>query len=340
MKNFRKLKKFSRNMIKTRWGILAPGHIARGFVAGLKVLEGAELYAVASRSYEKASAFAEEFGFQKVYGSYAELADDPDVDVIYIATPHHLHFENTLMCIQKGKAVLCEKPFTINSKQLEILVRTARENKVFLMEAIWTRFLPGIRRTMELIKEGQIGEIKMLNADFGFQAVYNPESRLYNPFLGGGSLLDIGIYPVFLSLLLLGYPKEIKAVAKKAPTGVDESVSISLSYESGALASLHCTFTCYTKTDANIYGDKGKIQLKSQWFRPTGIILSRKDESPEELSFPAKANGYEYEALEVMECLEKGLTESATLGLDFSLQLMKLLDAIRERCNIVYSDYD
>ena len=327
-------------MPKIKWGILAPGHIARGFAAGLKVAEGAELYAVGSRSYEKAAAFAHEFGFQKIYGSYHELIDDPDVDVIYIATPHHLHFENTLMCLQKGKPVLCEKPFTINSKQLEILVKTAREKKIFLMEALWTRFLPGIEKTIELIRTGQIGQIKILNADFGFKADYKPESRLFSPFLGGGSLLDIGIYPVFLSLLLLGYPKEIRAVATKAPTGVDESVSISFSYENGALASLHCTFATFTTTDANIYGDKGKIQLKQQWFRPTGIIVSRHNEKMEELSFPPKANGYEYEAEEVIRCLSAGLKESPILGLDFSLQLMKLLDAIREKCNLVYQDYD
>ena len=208
------------------------------------------------------------------------------------------------------------------------------------MEALWTRFLPGIEKTLELISAGHIGQIKILNADFGFKADLNTESRLFEPFLGGGSLLDIGVYPVFLSLLLLGYPKEIQAVAAKASTGVDESVSISLSYESGALASLHCTFTTHTNTDANIYGDKGKIQLKRQWFRPTGIIVSRHDENNEELTFPAKANGYEYEAEEVMRCLELGLTESPVLGLDFSLQLMKLLDAIREKCSIIYPDYD
>jgi predicted dehydrogenase len=327
-------------MRKIRWGILAPGHIARGFAAGLKVTDNAELYAVASRSYDKAAAFAHEFGFQKVYGSYAELANDPDVDVIYVATPHHLHFENTLMCLQKGKPVLCEKPFTINSKQLEILVKTARENKVFLMEAIWTRFLPGILKTLELINEGQIGQIKILNADFGFKGNYDPESRLFNPFLGGGGLLDIGIYPVFLSLLILGYPKEIQAVAVKAPTGVDESMSISLSYESGALANLHCTFKAHTNTDANIYGDKGKIHLKHQWIRANEMVFTRNDENPIELNFPSRAKGYEYEAEEVMRCLEIGLTESPILGLNFSLQLMKLLDAIREKCNIVYPDYE
>lgn len=327
-------------MPKTRWGILAPGHIARGFVAGLKVIEGAELYAVASRSYDRAAAFANEFEFQKVYGSYAELADDPDVDVIYIASPHHLHFENARMCLLKAKPVLCEKPITINSKQLDILVKTARDNKVFLMEALWTRFLPGIEKTLELIRSGQIGQVKILNADFGFKANYNPESRLFNPFFGGGSLLDIGIYPVFLSLLILGYPKEIQAVATLAPTGVDESVSISLSYDNGALASLHCTFAVFTTTDANIYGDIGKIQLKQQWFRPTGIIVSKPGEKTEELNFPAQANGYEYEAEEVMRCLELGFTESPLLGLDFSLQLMKLLDSIREKCNIIYPHYD
>jgi predicted dehydrogenase len=262
------------------------------------------------------------------------------VDVIYVATPHHLHFENTLMCLQKGKPVLCEKPFTINSKQLRILVETARKNKIFLMEAIWTRFLPGIEKTLKLVSEGHIGEIKMLNADFGFNGIYNPESRLYNPFLGGGSLLDIGIYPVFLSLLLLGYPKEIQAVATKARTGVDESMSISLSYESGALASLHCTFVAHTNTDANIYGDKGKIHLKHQWLRANEMVVTRNDEKPEELVFPSRAKGYEYEAEEVMKCLRLGQTESPILGLDFSLQLMKLLDAIRMKCNIVYPDYD
>jgi predicted dehydrogenase len=327
-------------MHKIKWGIVAPGHIARGFAAGLQVTEGAELYAVASRSREKALAFAQEFGFSKVYGSYSELADDPDVDIIYVATPHHLHFENTLMCLQKGKPVLCEKPFTINTKQLEILVKTARKNKVFLMEALWTRFLPGILKTLEIIKEGQIGQIKVLNADFGFKGTYNPESRLFNPNLGGGSLLDIGIYPVFLSLLLLGYPQEIEAVAVKAPTGVDESMSISLSYETGAIASLHCTFAAHTNTDANIYGNKGKIHLKHQWIRANDIVVTINDENPVEMKFPSKAKGLEYEAEEVMNCLKNGLTESSVLGLDFSLQLMKLLDAIRLKCNIVYPDYD
>lgn len=323
-----------------KWGILAPGHIARGFVEGLKVTNDAELFAVASRSLAKAESFAKEFGFQKAYGSYEELATDPEVDVIYIATPHHLHFENTLMCLQKGKAVLCEKPFTINSGQLEILINTAREKKVFLMEAMWTRFLPGIIHAKKLIEEGHIGKIKMLNADFGFKAGYNPESRLFNPLLGGGSLLDIGIYPVFLSLFLLGYPKQIEALAIKAPTGVDESMSISLSYDSGALASLHCTFSTHTTTDANIYGDKGKIQISRQWFRPATLFVSRHDENQNELVFPAKANGYEYEAEEVMRCLKMGLSESPLLGLDFSLQLLNLLDALRVKCNIIYPEYD
>jgi predicted dehydrogenase len=244
------------------------------------------------------------------------------------------------MCLQKGKAVLCEKPFTINSSQLGILVKTARENKVFLMEALWTRFLPGIMKTIDVIQSGHIGTIKMLNADFGFKAIYNPESRLFKPFLGGGSLLDIGIYPVFLSLLLLGYPSEIQAVASKAPTGVDESMSISLSYSSGALASLHCTFATHTTTNANIYGDKGKIEITPQWFRPTDVVVTRHDEKPEVFAFPARANGYEYEAEEVMNCLLEGITESTIWNLDLSLQLMNLLDAIREKCNIVYLDYD
>jgi predicted dehydrogenase len=327
-------------MQKIRWGILAPGHISRGFVTGLKATENAELYAVAARSVEKADAFAREFGFIRSYGSFEELADDPEVNIIYVATPHHLHFTNTLMCLEKGKPVICEKPFTINSKQLIKLVSTAREKRIFLMEAMWTRFLPGIKKTLEMIKDGSIGEIKVINADFGFKAIYDPESRLFNPHLGGGCLLDIGIYPLALSLFILGYPSDIQAVAVKSPTGVDESVSMSLSYESGAIASLHCTFATHTTTDANIYGDKGKIQLKHQWFRPTDVVLMPHDKDPVELKFPPMSNGYEYEAEEVMKCLVSGLTESPDFSLDHSLQLMRLMDDIREKCNIVYPEYD
>jgi predicted dehydrogenase len=327
-------------MPKIKWGILAPGHISRGFVAGLKATENAELYAVAGRSSDKADSFAREFGFAKSYGSFEELAEDPLVDVIYIATPHHLHFSNSLMCLEKGKPVLCEKPFTINSKQLTQLVRTAREKKIFLMEAMWTRFLPGIKKTLEMIENGAIGNIKVINADFGFKAIYNPESRLFNPHMGGGSLLDIGIYPLALSLFILGYPSDIQAVAIKAPTGVDESVGISLKYESGAIASLHCTFSTHTTTDANIYGDKGKIQIRNQWFRPTDVILMPHDKEAVEFRFPPKANGYEYEAEEVMRCLDSGLKESPEFNLDHSLQLMRIMDEIRKICNIAYPEYD
>ncbi|MCB8998818.1 MAG: Gfo/Idh/MocA family oxidoreductase [Bacteroidales bacterium] len=327
-------------MRRIKWGVLAPGRIARGFVNGLKVLENAELYAVGSRDYNRAVSFAQEFGFQKAYGSYEELAKDPDVDVIYVASPHHLHFENTLMCLENDKAVLCEKPFTINSRQLEILVRTAREKRIFLMEALWSRFLPGLQEAKRLIDSGAIGKVKILNADFGFKAPYDPNSRLFNPVLGGGSLLDIGIYPVFLSLYFLGYPDEIKAQAIKAPTGVDESISISFLYNSGALANIHSTFAANTNTDANIYGDKGKIHIQRQWFRPSTVLLSQENETVQKLEFPARANGYEYEAEEVMRCLDEGKEESDAMSLDMSLQLMKLLDAIRSMCSIVYTDYD
>jgi predicted dehydrogenase len=275
-----------------------------------------------------------------MYGKYSDILSDPELDIVYIATPHSFHFENSIMCLEKGIPVLCEKPITINYKQLKSLVDLARYKKVFLMEAIMTRFLPTIETTVDIINSGELGEIKVINADFGFRADYNPESRLFNPSLGGGCLLDIGIYPVFLSLLLLGYPDEIKAVCFKAKTGVDESMAISMRYNSGAVASLHCTFTAHTEVSANIYCEKGKIRINPRWTTLSSLSVQRDNQDIEEKKFNYDLNGYDYEANEVMSCLNKGLTESPKLNLEFSLELMKLLDEIRRICGISYPLYD
>ena len=318
------------------WGILGPGKIAHKFAAALAGIENARFYAVASRSIDKAKQFANQYGAQKAFGSYEEMVNDAELDIVYIATPHSLHYENTLMCLNKGIHVLCEKPFSINSKQLNVLVDTARKRKVFLMEGIWTRFLPTIETSMEILKSGQLGKIKVLTADFGFRADYNPESRLFNPALGGGSLLDIGIYPVFLSLLLLGYPDDIKAVAVRADTGVDYSMAISLNYKDGAVASLNCTFAAHTETGADVYCEKGHIRINPRWVGPSSLRIYKDNYEPEDKKFSYGLNGYVGEIEEVMRCLDQGLTESPRLNLDFSLQLMKLLDELRRVCGISY----
>ena len=322
------------------WGILGPGRIAHKFATALKGINDAKIYAVASRSNERSQSFAKKFGIEKTYVSYDEMADDPKVDVIYIATPHSFHYEQTLMCLKKGKHVLCEKPFTINSGQLGILIEQARKNNLFLMEAIWTRFLPTIENTIDIIKSGKIGKIKVIEADFGFKAEYDPQSRVFNPDLGGGSLLDIGIYPVFLSLLLLGFPDDISAVAVKTDKGIDESMAISLGYKNGAIASLHSTFAAQTATKATIYCENGRIIINPKFNAPSSLQIIYNGQDPEEQKFSYQLNGYEGEAIEVMRCLNKGLTESPMLSWNFSIQLMELLDNLREKSGVIYPLYD
>jgi predicted dehydrogenase len=327
----------SENLTPIRWGILACGGIAEKFAADVvaHVADGV-VYACASRDLSKAQDFAQRHGAVKAFGGYQELADCEEVDVIYIATPHAQHHENTLMCLEAGKAVLCEKAFTINSAMLEEMVAKARTKNLFLMEAIWTRFHPAINQVKGIIESGRIGDIVHIVADFGFKAPYNETNRLFNPALTGGSLYDIGIYPLFISKLLLGNPKEIKAVATMAPTGVDMNCSMSLSYENGATASLFSTVMADTETVCVIYGTKGKIFINGRFHETKGFTVSVKGEEPEIFTTERLGFGYSYEAEEVQQCLREGKTESDKLPLQFSLELMELLCEIREQIELVY----
>ena len=315
---------------------MGPGKIAHKFATALAGLDNAKIHAVASRSIERANLFAEKCGIQNVHGSYEEMMSNPDLDVVYISTPHSQHYENIGMCLEYGIPVLCEKPITINSHQLEPLVQLARKKKIFLMEAIMTRFLPTIETTLDLLKSDKLGKIKAIHADFGYKAEYNPESRLFNPDLGGGCLLDIGIYPVFLCLLLLGSPDDIQAVCTKTGTGTDGSTAILFRYANGALANLYCTFEAHTETEAVIYCERGKIRINPRWSILSSLSIYIENQHVEERSFNYKLNGYNYEAEEVMRCLNNGISESPKLSLDFSLQLISVLDEIRSRCNIKY----
>lgn len=322
--------------MSTNWGILAPGKIAHKFATGLQAAPGARLHAIGSRSLERAEGFAREYGATKAFGSYRELAADTDTDIIYIATPHPYHYESALLCLENGKAVLCEKPFTMNLGQLRHLVEVARKRKVFLMEAFWTRFIPGIVKVLEIADSGNLGRVRFLSADFGFRGEYEPSNRLFNPALGGGALMDIGVYTAFISLLLLGKPENIAATSCFAETGVDASTAMIFSYPDDRMASLYCTFTANTPTRADITFDRGRISIEGQWFTPSNPVLYREDGSKEVLRHNEKSNGYQYEAIECMRCLENGLTESPLLGLDFSLNLMEILDRIRGICGIEY----
>ena len=310
------------------WGILAPGKIAGKFASDLKKRSGHTLHAVASRSLERAQSFGNTHNIPHFFGSYHELINCPDLDVVYIATPHSGHYETAAMCIENGIPVLCEKPLTADFKEAVKLVELARKNDVFLMEAIWTRFLPSMLKTLELIEQGSIGTIHGIKADFGFKADFNPTGRLFNPELAGGSLLDIGIYPVFLSLLILGKPTRIQATGFYGSTGVDEEVAMIFDHGSGKISTLHSSIRNHTKTEAFIYGTEGCIHLQTRWHEATMMTLLRNDEAPIAFNFDNQGFGYGFEMDEVARCLKLGLKESPILPLDFSLELMKILDDV------------
>jgi len=322
------------------WGIIGLGKIARKFAQDVQVLENATLHAVASRTQEKADAFAQEYAASYAYGSYEALMQCPDLDAIYIATPHVFHYENTVLCLQNKIPVLCEKPFAMNIRQVEEMIRVAKEQDTFLMEALWTRFLPTTLKMLELMENNAIGEVLSVKADFGFKAPLDPEKRIFNQKLGGGSLLDIGIYPVFLALLTLGYPDTIEAIARIGSTKVEEECGMLFNYENGRMAHLHSTVRAKTNTEAFIYGEKGTIHLHSRWHEPTSMSLTNLEGEEQHFDFEWKSNGYHYEAEEVMECLAAGKKESDRMPLDFSLQLIRLLDAVREKAGIHYPDWD
>lgn len=324
-------------MSKTcNWGIIGPGRIAHKFAQDLTGLKNARLHAVASRSLERAQAFAGEYGASHVFGSYEEILECSDLDIVYIATPHTGHCAYTIKCLEAGIPVLCEKPFAMNLAEAEKMIETARRRRVFLMEAIWTRFMPKIRQAADWISEGAIGEVISVKADFGFPAPMNPEGRLFNPDLGGGALLDIGIYPAFLNLLFLGYPSKITAVAHFSDTGVDDEVAATLEYPAGQMGHIHATIRNRTKTEAFIHGTKGVIHFHPHWFRPGNLSLIPEGDRPQDVYFETAGNGYQFEAEECMHCLDAGKPESDLLPLSFSLDLMRLLDAIRKEIGLVY----
>lgn len=319
-----------------RWGILGPGGIAHKFADSLAVMDDATLHAVGSRSLDRAQAFAQQYGAAKAYGSYEELANDPDVDAIYIATPHPAHCENALLCINAGKPVLCEKPFTVNRSEMAQIAKLSREKKVFAMEAMWTRFLPGTRKVLELVNDGVIGEVRMCRADFGFRAEWKPEWRLLNPQLGGGALLDVGIYAFsYLSMIMGGAPTEVTSQAHIGTTGVDEQFTAVLGYGDGRIASASCAVRTQLDNCAWIFGTKGYIRV-TEFSRPLKLELCLEGKEPEIIQFPYKDPGFQYEAAEVGRCLREGKLESDVMPLDESIAIMRTIDTVRGQWGIRY----
>lgn len=321
-----------------RWGILGPGRIAHKFARDMAVLPQAKLHAVASRSIDRAREFAAQYGAAHAFGSYEELYLCPDLDVIYIATPHQGHFPWTMRSLEHGIPVLVEKPFAINSHQARAMAEAAQNKGVFLMEALWTRFLPTMTRLQAILSEESLGKILGIKADFGFKPPFDPQSRIFNPGLGGGALLDIGIYPVFLAQFLLGKPSAIVASGILGPTGVDEELGLLMKFPGGQMAHLHATVRFQTKTEAFVYFERGTVNLYSRWFEPTTMSVLRPSERPEILNFEYPCGGFSFQIAEVMHCLDAGLQESPRMPLAFSIELMETLDAVRNQIGLKYPD--
>ncbi|MFE1440824.1 Gfo/Idh/MocA family protein [Streptomyces sp. NPDC058739] len=322
-----------------RWGILATGGIAATFTADLVDLPDAEVVAVASRTEASAKAFAERFGIPRAYGDWASLAMDEDIDVVYVATPHASHRAAAGLCLESGRNVLCEKAFTLNAREAEELVGLAREHGRFLMEAMWTYCNPLVRRLKAMVEDGAIGEVRTVQADFGLSGPFPPDHRLRDPRQGGGALLDLGVYPVSFAQLLLGEPSDVVARAVLSKEGVDLQTGALLSWESGAIASLHCSIVGGTPVRASVTGSRGRIDIPDGFFHPDRFVLHRDGREPEEFAAdPAHGprTTLKHEAREVMRALRAGETESPLVPLDGSLAVMRTLDAIRERIGVRY----
>lgn len=323
---------------KIRWGIVGPGNIAKAFATDLAAIPDAELTAVVSRSQEKAQAFAEQFGAARAYSDMEAFVNDSEVDAVYIATVHPVHKEGMLQCLRAGKAVICEKPFTVDAKEAEEAVNAARENGVFLMEGMWTRFLPPVVKAREWIAEGRIGEVKSLTANFGFNAGWNPEGRLLNKKLGGGALLDAGIYPVSFASMVFGrQPDRIESSAYIGETGVDEHFSAFFEYEGKRTALLMGGIRLRLSNDAFIYGTEGYIHLPDFLFGRSAHLHPNNGEK-ESVVDDRKERGYNFEAMEVMKCLREGRKESSVMPLAETVDIMRTMDRMRGQWGLDYSD--
>jgi predicted dehydrogenase len=319
-----------------KWGIIGLGNIAHKFATDLLTIEGAELYAVASRSQEKADAFAKQFQATKAYGSYESFVKDSNIDAVYIATPHALHKENTLMCLEHGLAVLCEKPFAMNAEEVEVMIAKAKEKNVLLMEALWTYFLPHYQYVLKALNDKTFGNVLKMEADFGFFREYNTNSRLFEKSLGGGSLLDIGIYPIFAALSTLGVPDDIKANATFFENGADSSCNMAFGYKNGATAKLKSTLLEQSPIHAIFHCEKGTIKINTQFHCPSTVTLKPNNGKEETIDFNYKTFGYNYEAIHFNSLLRQGKTESDIMTFDFSRQLIYTLDAVRKVINLHY----
>lgn len=318
-----------------RWGIIGTGGIAREFAAALQALPDGELLAVGSRRQETADAFGDAFDVPRRYGSYEALVSDPDVDIVYVATPHMFHHRDALLALEAGKHILVEKAFTINAQQAAEVIALARARGLFAMEAMWTRFFPAMRRLREMLAEGAVGEVQMVRADLSHRVEFDPTHRLYDPHQGGGALLDIGVYPIAFAWDVLGPPDRVTGVAHIGESGVDDQSACLFGYDSGAMAVLSFSQTTDAPREALIAGTEGVLRVEGRWQQPGRLTLARGGYE-QVLDLPYTGSGYQYEAEAVMENIRAGRTESELMPLDETLAIMRVMDQLRAAWGLTY----
>lgn len=321
---------------KIRWGILATGTIAHKFATTIAQMDdGRETAAVASRSLEKARAFADEFGIPKAYGSYEELVSDPEIDIVYIATPHSEHANNMKLCLEHGKHVLCEKPFTVNADEAVEIFDLAKQKNLFAMEAFWTKFSPVYRDMERVIASGEIGELRSINAQFGYTT---PEraGRKFDPALAGGALLDVGVYTLGFAAMFLGYfPQRILSALSKNDLGTDDLASVLLEYESGQTAQLTSAIQTVMPVWGEVFGSAGRIEVKD--FKcPQSIRVIPNGKDPYTIERPIEINGFEYEIYEAENCVKNGEQQSKIMTPENTIAVMHMMDQVRRDNRMFY----
>lgn len=326
-------------MQKISWGIIGPGHIAQSFTRALKEVEGAVCHSILSRSPDRALQFCTEYGFTHAHSDIKQFLGDPDLDAFYIASPHSEHHEQSIAALNAGKAVLCEKPMTVNTEQAQQVVAKSKASGSFFMEAVWTRCLPVYQHISQWLANGEIGNVKMIQASFGINRAYDPNARLYDPAQAGGALLDVGIYPLTLcDIVMEQLPSQVLALAALAPNKVDQNLTVALKYDSGALVQLGAGIGVETHHGAWIYGDEGRILIEPPfWSSQSAKVFANGAHEPHIVcDTPHRINGYEYEIEEVHRCMALGQHESELVPHAASLRVMQVMDEIRRQVGVRY----
>jgi predicted dehydrogenase len=317
-----------------RWGVVGPGRIAEKVVEDFAVVDGARAVAVASRSQERADAFAGRHGLERAYGSYAEILADPDVDVLYVATPHPQHHAIALGALRAGKALLVEKAFTATTTGAEEVIGVARETGLFVMEAMWTRFQPAVVALRDLVADGAIGEVRSVQADLGIAPEYDPADRLFDLALGGGALLDVGVYVTSFAQMVLGTPSRVQATGSLFPSGADADAAMLVEFADGRSATLMTSLRTALPGQARVFGTAGWIDVLPRFHHPHTIVLHRVGAEPEEITRPPLGAGYAHELIEVTECLRAGRSESAVMPLADTLAVQRVLGEAADQLGV------